>query len=111
MVYGLDGTVASCLVEGLSVGLLDGVTVDVKLLCSMGKEDSLGVAAMSYGRVSGHVCAIRELGVMLVCVAACVKLAVVPLHIWLGKVHAEASTVGSVLLAGVGLKLGWVLLV
>lgn len=37
-----------------------------------------------------------------------VKLAVVPLHVWLGKVHAEASTCGSVLLAGVGLKLGWV---
>jgi formate hydrogenlyase subunit 3/multisubunit Na+/H+ antiporter MnhD subunit len=37
-----------------------------------------------------------------------VKLSVVPLHVWLGKVHAEASTVGSVLLAGVGLKLGWV---
>lgn len=47
--------------------------------------------------------------VSLVLVAAFVKLSVVPLHVWLGKVHAEASTVGSVLLAGVALKLGWVL--
>ena len=37
------------------------------------------------------------------------KLRVVPLHVWLGKVHAEAATVGRVMLAGVALKLGWAL--
>lgn len=36
-----------------------------------------------------------------------VKVALYPLHVWLGKVHGECSTVGSVLLAGVGLKLGY----
>jgi len=49
-----------------------------------------------------------RLGLSLLLLGGGVKLSVVPLHVWLGKVHAEASTVGSVLLAGVGLKLGWV---
>jgi hypothetical protein len=39
--------------------------------------------------------------------AAGVKLALAPLHVWLGKVHVECSTLGSVLLAGVALKVGY----
>jgi proton-translocating NADH-quinone oxidoreductase chain M len=35
-----------------------------------------------------------------------VKLPIVPLHIWLPEAHVEAPTVGSVILAGVLLKLG-----
>lgn len=33
-----------------------------------------------------------------------IKLSIFPFHIWLGKVHVEAPTVGSILLAGVSLK-------
>jgi NADH:ubiquinone oxidoreductase subunit 4 (subunit M) len=43
----------------------------------------------------------------MVMVSGSVKVALYPLHVWLGKVHGECSTVGSVLLAGVGLKLGY----
>jgi NADH-quinone oxidoreductase subunit M len=36
-----------------------------------------------------------------------IKVSLIPFHIWLSKVHVEASTVGSVLLAGVALKSGF----
>lgn len=36
-----------------------------------------------------------------------IKAALVPTHVWLGKVHVECSTIGSVLLAGIALKAGW----
>jgi len=39
--------------------------------------------------------------------AGAIKLALAPFHIWLGKVHTEASTVGSVLLAALSLKTGF----
>ena len=45
--------------------------------------------------------------VILWIIAAAVKVALVPVHVWLGKVHVESSTVGSVLLAGIALKAGW----
>lgn len=38
--------------------------------------------------------------------AFAVKIPVIPLHLWLPEAHVEASTAGSVLLAGVLLKLG-----
>ena len=40
-------------------------------------------------------------------VAGYVKVAACPTHLWLTKVHVEASTVGSTLLAGLGLKVGY----
>lgn len=39
--------------------------------------------------------------------AGSVKLALAPFHVWLGKVHTESSTVGSVLLAAMSLKTGY----
>mgnify|MGYP001807269177 CR=1 FL=1 len=36
--------------------------------------------------------------------AFCVKVPMVPLHLWLPEAHVERSTAGSVLLAGVLLK-------
>ena len=83
---------------GFSTGGVLGLE-HAALQCGLGGEGSdgalHGVVGISMGRG-------------LVLLGALVKLAVVPLHVWLGKVHAEASTCGSVLLAGVGLKLGWV---
>lgn len=35
-----------------------------------------------------------------------VKIPVIPLHIWLPEAHVEAPTPGSVILAGILLKLG-----
>jgi len=39
-------------------------------------------------------------------IAFCVKVPVVPFHIWLPEAHVEAPTSGSILLAGILLKLG-----
>lgn len=39
-------------------------------------------------------------------VALCVKIPMFPFHIWLPEAHVEAPTIGSVILAGVLLKLG-----
>lgn len=44
--------------------------------------------------------------VLLYISGAC-KLALVPMHIWLPKVHAESSTAGSVILAALSLKAGF----
>ena len=38
--------------------------------------------------------------------ALCIKVPLFPFHIWLPEAHVEAPTVGSVLLAGILLKLG-----
>jgi NADH:ubiquinone oxidoreductase subunit 4 (subunit M) len=35
-----------------------------------------------------------------------IKIPMFPLHLWLPEAHVEASTVGSILLAGILLKLG-----
>ncbi len=43
---------------------------------------------------------------ILIAVGLAVKMPLWPLHIWLPDAHAKAPTVGSVLLAGVLLKLG-----
>jgi len=40
-------------------------------------------------------------------VGFCVKVPVIPVHIWLPEAHVEAPTAGSVILAGIVLKLGF----
>lgn len=50
-----------------------------------------------------------HIALWLIFCSGAVKVALVPFHIWLSKVHVEASTVGSVLLAGVALKSGFYL--
>jgi NADH-quinone oxidoreductase subunit M len=46
------------------------------------------------------------LGAVLIALGLAVKVPLVPLHTWLPDAHGKAPTVGSVLLAGVFLKLG-----
>jgi len=46
-------------------------------------------------------------GLILIFLSGSIKVALVPFHIWLSKVHVEASTIGSVLLAGIALKSGY----
>lgn len=46
------------------------------------------------------------IGIVLMCLGFAVKTPLVPLHTWLPDAHSKAPTVGSVLLAGVFLKLG-----
>jgi NADH:ubiquinone oxidoreductase subunit 4 (subunit M) len=44
---------------------------------------------------------------LLLLIGGAIKLALFPFHVWLGKVHVEASTVGSIVLASVALKTGF----
>lgn len=76
----------------------------------------IGLGGSWFG--SGHVmsvCSVGNSGRSVMCGdkfnsslwwAGGMKLALFPVHSWLCKVHVESSTVGSVLLAGVGMKLG-----
>lgn len=62
-----------------------------------------------YGLLSGTLLVLGlwfDSGILLG-VALGAKLALVPFHVWLGKVHTECSTLGSVLLASLALKVGY----
>lgn len=84
LVYGVvSGTLLWC---GTSIGVGSGLYTVAS------------VGAMQHG-----------VGSWCLALAAAVKVALVPTHVWLGKVHVESSTVGSVLLAGIALKAGWYL--
>lgn len=45
--------------------------------------------------------------ILCIIVSGFIKLSIFPFHIWLGFVHVEAPTIGSILLAGVSLKTGF----
>jgi len=57
-------------------------------------------------RLSLGFSALSPYSCVLVCLSFLVKSPIYTLHIWLPKAHVEASLVGSMLLAGVILKLG-----
>lgn len=45
--------------------------------------------------------------ILNIMISGAIKLSIFPFHIWLGKVHVEAPTIGSILLAGISLKTGF----
>lgn len=45
--------------------------------------------------------------ILNIMISGSIKLSIFPFHIWLGKVHVEAPTIGSILLAGISLKTGF----
>lgn len=46
---------------------------------------------------------------LVLLISGSIKLSLFPFHIWLGKVHVEAPTIGSIILAGIALKTGFYL--
>jgi len=54
---------------------------------------SLGSGQCLYGAYSCTL--VSQAGLILVSIAGLVKVAVIPVHVWLGKVHTECATVGS----------------
>ena len=56
-----------------------------------------------------HTAELPMLAYVCFFLSGAIKLALAPFHIWLGKVHTEASTVGSILLAALSLKTGFYL--
>jgi NADH-quinone oxidoreductase subunit M len=71
-------------------------------------HQATGVHTFQYGDLLGTPLSPRaEFWIMLgFIIAFAVKLPVIPLHSWLPDAHSEASTAGSVLLAGLLLKTG-----
>jgi len=59
---------------------------------------------------NGHDCDLAAHGVLVIflafALAFCIKVPLWPLHTWLPDAHTEAPTAGSVILAGVLLKMG-----
>ena len=93
----------------LGYGVLSGACLVLGLWVKAvwGAELSLGLVRLDTLHTTGGMLSL--VGWLLVMIAGAVKVAVVPFHVWLGKVHGESATVGSVLLAAIALKVGYVL--
>ncbi len=75
----------------------------VGILMAVFTIGSTDIASLSAGRVAlGQ----PELVFWLLAIGMLVKLPAVPVHTWLADAHVEAPTAGSILLAGVLLKMG-----
>nr|QFQ01352.1 NADH dehydrogenase subunit 4 [Oplophorus typus]QUL61618.1 NADH dehydrogenase subunit 4 [Oplophorus typus] len=75
----------------------------VSLLSLYSLEGSLGISLVSVGSVSGLVGSVWYICTVF---AFVVKLPMFMVHLWLPKAHVEAPVAGSMILAGVLLKLG-----
>lgn len=62
-----------------------------------------------YSVLSGYLLAVGLFLTVdaLVFISGMIKIALIPLHKWLPKVHVESDTEGSMILAGVSMKSGW----
>jgi NADH-quinone oxidoreductase subunit M len=86
--------------------LLGSGVLLVGLLVIYSQTSTLDMVALAArgGAGLGHV--VQVVGFLLVAGGLAVKVPMWPLHSWLPDAHTEAPTVGSVLLAGVLLKMG-----
>jgi NADH-quinone oxidoreductase subunit M len=64
------------------------------------------IAAFDYSRYGSGLTSLAGIAFILLFIGFAVKLPVFPLHVWLPDAHVEAPTAGSVILAGVLLKMG-----
>jgi NADH-quinone oxidoreductase subunit M len=71
-------------------------------------QQSTGVASFSFADLYRHRLPLSAQGWLLAAFALsfAIKVPIVPLHTWLPDAHVEAPTAGSVILAGVLLKMG-----
>lgn len=65
-----------------------------------------GIVGSLYNVAIGYANVSHEYVWLLLAVAFGVKVPLIGLHLWLGEAHVEASAIGSLLLAGLLLKLG-----
>lgn len=99
-IYSLGGSLGMLLATQL-IGLTAG-TFDIPTLTQVWPAFS-GVDGSFLGIDIGTVKLLSFLGFFI---AFCIKVPVWPFHTWLPDAHSEAPTAGSMLLAGVMLKLG-----
>jgi NADH-quinone oxidoreductase subunit M len=86
--------------------LLGSGVLLVGLLLIYAQTSTLDMVALAQRGGAGLSHAVQVLGFLLVAGGLAVKVPMWPLHSWLPDAHTEAPTVGSVLLAGVLLKMG-----
>jgi NADH-quinone oxidoreductase subunit M len=86
--------------------LLGSGVLLVGLLVIYSQTSTLDMAALAQRGGAGVSRTVQILGFLLVAGGLAVKVPMWPLHSWLPDAHTEAPTVGSVLLAGVLLKMG-----
>jgi len=99
-IYSMGGTLGMLLATQL-IGLTAG-TFDIEALTtlwpSFSPEGGLFLGA--------DIATVKTLAFLGFFIAFCIKVPVWPFHTWLPDAHSEAPTAGSMLLAGVMLKLG-----
>ncbi|MCE7002737.1 NADH-quinone oxidoreductase subunit M [Kibdelosporangium philippinense] len=86
--------------------LLGSGVLLVGLLVIYGHTSTLNMVELAAQDGSGMSRAVQVIAFILVAGGLAVKVPMWPLHTWLPDAHSEAPTVGSVLLAGVLLKMG-----
>ncbi|MFG1705630.1 NuoM family protein [Nonomuraea sp. M3C6] len=86
--------------------LLGSVVMLLGLLLVWAQADTLDIEALSASHGSGMSRSVQILAFVAIGIGLAVKTPMWPLHTWLPDAHTEAPTVGSVLLAGVLLKMG-----
>lgn len=86
--------------------LLGSVVMLLGLLLVWSQTGTLDVVALSRAHGAGMSRAVQILAFVAIGIGLAVKTPMWPLHTWLPDAHTEAPTVGSVLLAGVLLKMG-----
>ncbi len=86
--------------------LLGSGVLLVGLLIIYSQTSTLDMVALAQRGGAGIGHGVQVLGFLLVAGGLAVKVPMWPLHSWLPDAHTEAPTVGSVLLAGVLLKMG-----
>jgi len=86
--------------------LLGSVVMLLGLLLIWAQSGTFDIVRLSQAHGAGMPRAMQVIAFVAVAVGLAVKTPMWPLHTWLPDAHTEAPTVGSVLLAGVLLKMG-----
>ncbi|MGW0808360.1 complex I subunit 4 family protein [Nonomuraea sp. NPDC002799] len=86
--------------------LLGSVVMLLGLLLVWAQTGTLDIEALSAAHGAGIPRSVQILAFVAIGIGLAVKTPMWPLHTWLPDAHTEAPTVGSVLLAGVLLKMG-----
>ncbi|WP_431932172.1 NADH-quinone oxidoreductase subunit M [Nonomuraea jabiensis] len=86
--------------------LLGSVVMLLGLLLVWAQTGTLDIEALSAAHGAGMARSVQIVAFVAIGIGLAVKTPMWPLHTWLPDAHTEAPTVGSVLLAGVLLKMG-----
>ncbi|MET7334780.1 NADH-quinone oxidoreductase subunit M [Nonomuraea sp. NPDC005650] len=104
-IWGGEGRRAAS-VKFILYTLLGSVVMLLGLLLVWAQTGTLDIEALSAAHGAGMARSVQILAFVAIGIGLAVKTPMWPLHTWLPDAHTEAPTVGSVLLAGVLLKMG-----